>query len=188
MPLKCEPFSIAFHHTMNKISLNRIKKAAVILAVFSALLPGDLSAQSNSARPNIVMIIADDTRYDSFQPNGGPTWFNTPAINRIAEEGATFDNYFCVYSLCIPSRSSIMTGLYPHSNGAYDNFNGYFANLPTIATILDSAGYHTAMIGKYHVYKSQQPGWDYWMAKIGETDYVDPQFNVNGVIKKKITD
>ena len=140
-----------------------------------------VSAQS--PRPNIMLVIGDDMRFDTYGPTGGPTWFSCASINRVANEGANFENYFCVYSLCIPSRSSIMTGLYPHSNGAYDNISTYNSSLPTIASILHGAGYHTAMIGKFHAYYSPQPGWDYWLSKYGETDYTDPKFNYNGTTK-----
>ncbi|MBA2408050.1 MAG: sulfatase-like hydrolase/transferase [Chitinophagales bacterium] len=154
------------------------------ILTFFLLLPVLTSGQINpTARPNIILIIGDDLRYDSYDVSGGPNWFNTPAINRIAEEGAYFKNFFSVYAVCVPSRSSIMTGLYPHNNGAYDNFEGYDLDLPTIGTILNSAGYHTAMIGKYDVYENPQPGWDYWMAKKGKTEYENAEWNVNGTDK-----
>jgi N-acetylglucosamine-6-sulfatase len=129
-------------------------------------------------RANIVLIIGDDLRYDSFAPTGGPSFFDSPAINRIADEGARFDNYFCVYSLCIPSRASMMTGLYPHSHGAVDNCTNIRPELPTVARILDSAGYNTAMIGKYHIEGKwkKYSGWDYWFATKKTVDYTDPNF------------
>ena len=143
------------------------------------------SGQPAAPRPNIIMIIGDDMRYDSFEPTGGPSWFDSPSINRIAYEGASFENYYCVYSLCTPSRSTMMTGLYAHSNGSIDGDTPYFPWLPTIATILDSAGYHTGMIGKFGVYFVPQPGWDYWMGrtKFANGEYLDPKFNVNGIVK-----
>jgi len=156
---------------------------AIVFIIFSLLFFTAIQVYAQAARPNIVLVIGDDMRNDTYGPTGGPAWFNCPNINRVADEGANFANYFCVYSLCIPSRSSIMTGLYPHSNGAYNNNSQYFSNLPTIATILHSAGYHTALIGKYHVYIAPQPGWDYWFAKQGETDYINPKFNYNGVLE-----
>jgi arylsulfatase A-like enzyme len=155
-----------------------------VLTVFALIISGfSAHAQQSGSRPNIVLIIGDDMRYDTYGPTGAPAWFSSPSINRVAEEGANFVNYFCVYSLCIPSRSSIMTGLYPHNNGAYDNTAQYNSSLPTIATILDDAGYHTAMVGKFHVFYTPQPGWDYWFSKYGETDYSDPKFNYNGQSK-----
>ncbi len=143
-------------------------------------------AQLSASRPNIVMIVGDDMRYDSFEPTGGPLWLAAPSINRIADEGVNFQYYFCVFSLCTPARSSMMTGLYAHSNGSVDGETPYYPYLPTIASILDTAGYHTAMVGKYGVYFVPQPGWDYWMGrtKVAHGDYTDQTFNVNGVIKK----
>jgi arylsulfatase A-like enzyme len=77
----------------------------------------------------------------------------------------------------------MMTGLYPHSSGAIDNEHTYDPGLPTIAAILDSVGYHTAMIGKYDAYNTPQPGWDYWMAEASSTTYSNPKFNINGYTK-----
>lgn len=59
------------------------------------------SGQPAAPRPNIIMIIGDDMRYDSFEPTGGPSWFDSPSINRIAYEGASFENYYCVYSFAL---------------------------------------------------------------------------------------
>lgn len=157
--------------------------ASVLCLLLAAFTAG---AQPLSPRPNIVMIVGDDMRYDSFEPTGGPVWLNAPSISRIANEGANFQYYFCVFSLCTPARSSMMTGLYAHSNGSIDGETPYYPYLPTIASILDSVGYHTAMVGKYGVYFVPQPGWDYWMGrtKVAHGDYTDQTFNVNGIIKK----
>jgi N-acetylglucosamine-6-sulfatase len=145
--------------------------------LFSAFLlyPAKSNAQS-CKRPNVILIICDDMRYDSFDLTGGPDYLNTPSIDRIANEGARFDNFYCTYSLCIPSRASIMTGLYPHSHGAVDNCNTISPGITTLAEVLDDAGYNTAMIGKYHVEEKWQPGWDYWLATKGKIDYKDPSF------------
>lgn len=127
-------------------------------------------------RANVILVIGDDLRYDAFQSTGGPSWFNTPAISRIGDEGANFSNYFCTYALCNPSRSSIITGLYPHSHGATDNFYRYNTDLPTIAEILHGAGYHTGMIGKFGASHDIPDGWDYWLIFAGNTDYIDANY------------
>src|SRR4030095_3090415 len=66
--------------------------------------------------PNIVLFLADDLRYDAFESTGGPSVVNTPAVNRIADEGANFKKTFATLSLCAPSRGAILTGLYHHKN------------------------------------------------------------------------
>jgi arylsulfatase A-like enzyme len=109
-------------------------------------------AQATGPRPNFVFVLGDDMRFDSYGSTGGPDWFHCPSIDRIAKEGVSFTNFFCVYSLCVPSRASMITSLYPHNNGAYNNSSKNNPSLPTIAAIMQSAGYHTAFIGNYHIY------------------------------------
>ncbi|MEP7127928.1 MAG: sulfatase-like hydrolase/transferase [Chitinophagales bacterium] len=155
-------------------------KTGTVLFCFICLLNTFCaSAQGPTTRPNIILIIADDLRYDAFSVTGGPDFLNTPSINKIANEGARFDNYYCVYPLCIPARAAMMTGLYPHSNGAVDNCTFIQPGIKTLAQVLDSAGYHTGMIGKYHINTKKQIGWDYWFVTSRHIDYVDPTFYFN---------
>ncbi|MBA3647617.1 MAG: sulfatase-like hydrolase/transferase [Chitinophagales bacterium] len=138
------------------------------------------------ARPNILFIILDDSRYDSFSSNGGPSWFHTSNMDRISKEGANFKVSCVVFSFCVPSRASIVTGLYPHKNGAVSNTSDITPGLPTTATILDSAGYYTGWIGKYHIDVSPQPGYDYWLGtkvNSGTDEFNNLQYNYNGTLK-----
>jgi N-acetylglucosamine-6-sulfatase len=131
-------------------------------------------------QPNFLLVVLDDSRYDSYGCNGGPSWFPTPNIDRIANEGINFKNNFVVYSFCSPSRGTIVTGLYPHHNGAIDNTHTVFPYLPNLATILDDAGYNTGMIGKFTV-NQPQAGYDYWLSAMPE--YVNGKYNYNGTKK-----
>ncbi len=137
-----------------------------------------------SPRPNIILIIADDVRYNTFPQTGGPAFFDAPSIKRISDEGATFDNFYCVYSLCIPARASIFTGLYPHLNHAYDNTSNINPQSATIATVLDSFGYHCGEIGKYHFSVLPQKGYEYWLATAGNITYTDPLMNYDGLFEQ----
>ncbi|MCY7410416.1 MAG: sulfatase-like hydrolase/transferase [Chitinophagales bacterium] len=161
---------------MNSIPGIKFMKSA--LRLFSIIVCLFMSVQSFAqvARPNVVIILLDDVRFDAFQPSGGPSYFITPSINSIAEEGANFKDFFCTYSLCVPGRGTISTGLYPHNNGAIGNYGKYYMSLPTIAKVLDSVGYHTAFIGKPDHDTSPQPGWDYWFVTNGPTQYVNGQY------------
>src|SRR5947207_15788249 len=85
------------------------------------------------SRPNILFVIVDDGRYNDYAATGGPSWFVTPTINRIADEGANFKNSYVVLSLCEPSRVSIFTGKYPHHNGFIYNYQSYDTATLTIA-------------------------------------------------------
>lgn len=101
-------------------------------------------------RPNFIFIITDQQRYDYLGCNGHPV-IKTPNIDRIAEEGVSFDRHYCNHPLCTPSRCSIITGRYPSSNRVYDNG----CNLPetevTLPEVLSKNGYNTHAVGKLHL-------------------------------------
>ena len=73
------------------------------------------------AAKNVLLILVDDSRQDSYTPDGGPSFFEDTNITRIAKEGAHFPYCFPAESQCAPSRSSLYTGLYPHRTGVYNN-------------------------------------------------------------------
>ena len=136
-----------------------------------------------SNRPNVILVLTDDMTWGNFTPNGGSpvAFMNSPNINRIANEGANFKNTFAVFSLCIPSRGAILTGLYPHNNGATGNQDTLNAGITTIGEIMHDAGYTTGFVGKYHMTAQPQPGWDYWFSFPNVSQYYDPYGNINGV-------
>ena len=106
---------------------------------------------SNSdLRPNIVMLICHDLgRYVGCL--GAP--INTPQIDALASDGVTFSNYFCTAAQCSPSRSSIMTGRYPHNNGLLGLAHiGWEigAQEVTLPMYLNAAGYSTHLLGHQH--------------------------------------
>jgi hypothetical protein len=92
-----------------------MKKIFTYLLVFISALLFFLIQNSfaQTSRTNIVLIIGDDLRYNSFKQTGGPDWFSTPGIDQLADEGATFDNYYCVYSLCITAPTGLTKNIQP---------------------------------------------------------------------------
>ena len=124
-------------------------------------------ARAQSLPPNIVFIVTDDMRFDQLGA--------MPAVNAgIAAHGVTFTNAFVPNPWCCPSRASILTGTYSHTNKVYRNappYGGFasFAAASTLATWLDGAGYRTGLIGKYfNGYRTGTPaGWDKWAAFSG---------------------
>lgn len=148
---------------------------------------------SSKVGKNILLVIVDDARFDTYQANGGPSFFNDQHISGIAEQGANFTQAFAASSMCAPSRGSIMTGLYPHLHGITDNplnnVNLTISNV-TFPQVLHDHGYFTGLIGKYHISSLPQPGFDYWME--GHTkNHFNAKFNVNGspqIIPGHITD
>ncbi|MGQ7843820.1 sulfatase family protein [Granulosicoccus sp. 3-233] len=109
-------------------------------------------------KPNILVVYADQMRYDCMGPSGNPD-VKTPHLDRLAQEGTTFDNAFVSYPLCTPFRGSFLTGKYAHSNGLYSN---HFAiepeRQPSIGPILRESGYHNGYIGKWHLFGGPKPG------------------------------
>ena len=137
------------------------------------------------ARPNIIFIITDDQRADWLGAAGHPH-LQTPNIDRLAEEGAMFTNFYTTTPLCSPSRASFLTGQYPHTHGVINNdklgLDVISHTLMTFPRRLREEGYETAFIGKWHMGldDSRRPGFDHWISFKGQGLYIDPVVNVNG--------
>lgn len=101
-------------------------------------------------RPNIVFIIADDMAWEDSGAYGHPN-IKTPNIDKLAKDGMRFDNAFLTASSCSPSRTSIITGLYPHNTDAEQLHWPLPANRITFVEHLKAAGYWTAQAGKWHL-------------------------------------
>ncbi|MHC4353536.1 MAG: sulfatase family protein [Planctomycetota bacterium] len=126
--------------------------------------------------PNFLFIMSDDHTSQAISAYGGrlARVCPTPNIDRIAKEGMLFRNCFVTNSICTPSRSAIMTGKYAHKNGVY-KFTALDQSQPTLPKLMRKAGYHTALVGKYHLH-SNPVGLDYWSVLPGQGRYHDPQF------------
>jgi len=138
-------------------------------------------------RPNFLVVLIDDLRYDEFGAGGHP-YMKTPHIDRIAREGAIFERAFHTTPICSPNRASIMTGQYASRHGIIDNVarDAMSHRLPNYHLALQSLGYETAHIGKWHMGNDgrPRPGYDYWVAYDGHGRLVDPKLNVNGTYEQ----
>ena len=140
------------------------------------------ASEAGGSRPNVVFILTDDQRWDQLGCEGHP-FLKTPNLDRLAAEGARFANMFVTTSLCSPSRASFLSGLYAHSHGVVNNFTDYPTDLPSFPRALQTAGYETAYIGKWHMGEQsdeRRPGFDYWVTHKGQGKYYDTEFNING--------
>ena len=153
-----------------------------VLAFTLSMLVG-VAGVAAQERPNIVLIVVDDLRFDDFGAAGHP-FSRTPNIDRLASEGAQFQNMFAVTPLCSPSRASILTGLYTRHHGILDNTERgpRSHELQTFARNLHDSGYHTAFIGKWHMGNDPlpRPGFDFWSAMKGQGEATDPELFENG--------
>jgi N-acetylglucosamine-6-sulfatase len=142
------------------------------------------TADDSDGRPNVVVIFTDDQRWDCLGMAAKPLLgMKTPHLDRLAREGALFENMFVTTSLCSPSRASFLSGLYAHSHGVMNNFTDYPSDLASYPRRLHEAGYSTAYIGKWHMGEQddeRRPGFDYWISHKGQGQYYDTTFNVNG--------
>lgn len=108
-------------------------------------------------RPNIILIIGDDISWDDFGCYGNST-ARTPNVDRLAARGIRFTNAFLTASSCSPSRSSIVTGRYPHNNGAASELHRPIAwNIPRFPALLRTQGYYTLLSGKNHMSQEKPP-------------------------------
>jgi N-sulfoglucosamine sulfohydrolase len=126
---------------------------ALLAPALAAVLPA--SARPAPARPNIVMIVADDHGTDALGCYGNPV-VRTPHLDALAADGTRFTHAFCTTASCSPSRSVILSGQQNHRNGMYGLQHDHhhfqsFDGVKGLPVLLGGAGYRTARIGKFHV-------------------------------------
>ncbi|GGA44372.1 sulfatase family protein [Paenibacillus physcomitrellae] len=101
-----------------------------------------------SSRPNILLITSDQQHWNTigaFQPE-----ISTPNLDRLTREGTTFGRAYCPNPTCTPSRSSIITGMYPSQHGAWTLGTKLLEDRHTVGEDFKQAGYQTSLIGKAH--------------------------------------
>ena len=165
-------------------------RTVALLSALALLLTPAAEARDRPTRPNIVVIVTDDMRWDELE--------NMPNVRTLLQRrGVTIDNAFVSDPLCCPSRATILTGLYSDRTSVWNNttsggWSAFRALEPHALPVwLDDAGYRTALIGKYlNGYDGSvtPPGWDQWVAfeapnerTGGAAHYYGYDLGVNGV-------
>ncbi|MQG87995.1 MAG: hypothetical protein FI699_03885 [SAR202 cluster bacterium] len=113
-------------------------------------------------KPNLVYIFTDQQRADTMAAYGND-WIETPNLNRLADQSLVFENAYVSAPICTPSRSTLMTGLWPHTNGCTKNNIPLPEEVQTFAEFFPEE-YHTAYYGKWHLGDEviKRKGWDEW--------------------------
>ncbi len=112
-------------------------------------MSSSLPAMRRKRRPNILIVHADQHRWDCLGACGNAD-VRTPNIDALAGEGVTYTHSFCCFPVCTPSRYSLLTGLYVHQHLGWTNHSTLPAGLATFPRILRDAGYTTTALGKMH--------------------------------------
>jgi N-acetylglucosamine-6-sulfatase len=162
---------------------------AIGIAVCAVLGAACSKPVESGVRPDIVLVLTDDQRYDALGCAGHPL-LRTPAFDRIAAEGAYFENSSVVSPICSPSRATILTGLYGSTTGIISTAlkGDVLKDHALFAEILQRNGYETAFFGKWHLPNpGARPyrGFDHWVSFEGQGQYFDETFNVDGTPEKR---
>lgn len=111
-------------------------------------------AQKDLVKPNIILIITDQQSSDAMSSRIGSKYLKTPNMDYLASHGITYTRAYCANPLCIPSRSSMFTGLYPHQVGIQANESDKdlsSVGFKMMGNIFLKGGYETAYFGKWHL-------------------------------------
>lgn len=141
---------------MPQQTLFSITTALFFLLLTSMLADAQEGISSPAAsKPNIVVIFADDLGYGDIGAYGARN-IKTPNIDRMAAEGAMFDQFYSASPVCTPSRAGLLTGRYPIRQGIHgvfypESFEGLDPEEITIAEMLKEVGYATGLVGKWHL-------------------------------------
>jgi arylsulfatase A-like enzyme len=153
-----------------------------LLPLLSVLASGPSPAiASPTGRPNVLFIMSDDHTTQAIGSYGGrlATLNPTPNIDALAKGGMRFERVFCNNSICTPSRASIITGQYSQTNGVLDLTGNIPPERQYLPIEMGKGGYHTAMIGKWHL-KQEPVAFDYYCVLPGQGKYFDPVFRIRG--------
>lgn len=147
------------YNTMAKFTVYRpfaFQKAVFLtcIGLFSCFLmtfaqPEPVIRKDHPKQPNILIIMADDLDSRQLSCYGGQN-IVTHHIDELAEQGLKFNQVYCSEAMCVPTRASLFTGLYPVHHGSFQNHKGVYPNIQSICQYLGKEGYKVGLTGKNH--------------------------------------
>lgn len=143
-------------------SANRVRSKhwrRTILAVIILVHFSLFRTNAQDPPPNIIVFIADDVSWNDLGCYGN-TIVHTPNIDRLAENGLKFTNFYLTASSCSPSRNSILTGRYPHNTGAAELHTEPPINMLSFPELLRRQNYYSVQAGKFHMGEYARRGFD----------------------------
>jgi arylsulfatase A-like enzyme len=171
------------NYKLNIMTINNIL-CGVILAPGMLHAGATIANTNDTSRPNVVLIVSDDHRYD-WMNHQGPAFMETPNLDQLSREGWSFPNAFCVAGVCSPARAALFTGKYMHQASAPDivwQNNSFLYLHEMFPQTLHKQGYRTGYVGKFHLGNEElpTPGFDLWASFPFVGEFFDQTIWVNG--------
>lgn len=130
------------------------------IILFSSCIPKSLLEPEFSEKSNLFLFLADDLSYFDLGITGNE-FVNTPNIDAFAKDAIEFTKMYTPSAMCAPSRSALLTGLYPHRNGCHMNHGRVYEHVKSLPQYLRPLGYRVALVGKKHIKPNKVFNFDY---------------------------
>jgi uncharacterized sulfatase len=140
----------------------------------------DSNSRLAGKRPNIIMFLADDQSISDHTTYGNDK-VPTPVTHAFGKESLIFNNAFTGQAICAPSRSMLLTGLYPLKNGCFINHTAIRPGLKTLPSYLKELGYDVLLVGKSHLKPADQFPWTQWIQPVKKAGYPRPGISIEAV-------
>ncbi len=159
---------------MGGVTRRRFLRTAVVGAGAMAVGAPAIGTSTPARKPNLLVLWTDQQRFDTLAAYGNAA-VRTPNLNRLAETSAVFERAYVSQPVCTPSRSTVLTGLWPHQNGCVRNNIPLRPDTKTLPELLDDADYATGYFGKWHLGDEifAQHGFQEWAA----TEYYEAYYS-----------
>jgi len=152
--------------------MNKINLMLLICLGLSSCASAN-SSDKDKTKPNLLFIQTDQQAYFTMKAYGNNV-IQTPALDKLANKSYVFKKAYCTQAVCSPSRSALLSGLYPHSTGVVGNNEPLNEGIKTLPEIINDPDYNTAHMGKWHLGDEifAQRGFETWVSmEDGYSDY-----------------